>query len=294
MDLNFLLESIMMYFSAPALMLMKWAMVIYNALIRHASSLLSQSPADWDSTGWNAVSQLYDNFKIVGSACVVIFYLYGFCMETIDAKQEMQFFDIIKTYLKLCLAEYFVSKGYDLISKLFYLVPALVGTYSPSATKLKTDIPADITKMMMAPKDYNIGAGELLAMYIIAIIFFIVIVIAGAIVAYQAYVRFFRIMVLIPYGALANSTIAGSREMRQTAGAFWKFAIATILEAVTMLVSLYLFSSILGGGEVTLFPKTDSNSLYIIEWMVQTIFLALVCVGIIQGAERLTQRALGL
>lgn len=294
MDLDFLLQSIMMWFANPTLMLMKWAVVIYNALIKHAANLLLQSPSDWSAEGWNAVSLVYDNFKIVGSACVVIFYLYGFCMETIDAKQEMQLFDIIKSYLKICIAEFFVEKGYDLISKVFLLVPALIGKFSPNATELKTDIPDEITKMLMTSKDYDIGAGDLIVLFIIAIIFFVVLAVTGAIIAYQAYVRFFRIMVLIPYGALANSTIAGSRGMMQVAGAYWKYALATILEAVTMLVSLYLFGTILGGGEVSLFAESESNSLYIVEWMIQTIFLSLVCVGVTQGAEKITQKALGL
>ena len=129
--------------------------------------------------------------------------------------------------------------------------------------------------------------------YIMAVVFLLVITGCGMMILYEAYQRFFKIMMLVPYGTLANSTLAGNHTLNRTAEAFWKFALATILEAVTMYLAMALSAAVLSSGSLGLTDGT-SGAFYVIAWILESSFVCMLTLGLVKGSEMVTQKALGL
>ena len=129
--------------------------------------------------------------------------------------------------------------------------------------------------------------------YIMAVVFLLVVTGCGMMILYEAYQRFFKIMMLIPYGTLANSTIAGNHMLNRSAEAFWKYALSTILEAVTMYLAMALSAAVLSSGTLGLTEGT-SGVFFIFAWILESSFICMLTLGLVKGADMVTQKALGL
>ena len=100
-------------------------------------------------------------------------------------------------------------------------------------------------------------------------------------------------MLLVPYGSLANSTIAGNHMLNRSAESFWKYALATILEAVTMYFSMALAAAVLSSGTLGL-KDGWSGAFYVLGWILESSFVSMLTLGLVKGSEMVTQKALGL
>lgn len=265
----------------------------YGLLVGHATDLLSKDPAAWSAAGWRMIKTTNVAFVSVGSSLIILFFLIGFCQESLDIKQELRFENALRMFIKLFVAEFFVTQSLTLVQTFFGLVNWLIGAVVPSPASLASTIPKNVADMLADPVKYDIGIGGGALCLIASVIFWVVAIICGGLVAYQAYIRFFKLLLIIPYGSLANSTIAGNHALQQSAVSFWKFALCSILEAVTMILALKLCTTIMKSGTVNIAEGTV-GAIFIMLWMVQSIFILLVMVGTVKGASTITQRALGL
>lgn len=130
-------------------------------------------------------------------------------------------------------------------------------------------------------------------LFITAFVFMLVEMGCGAMILFEAYQRFFKIMLLVPYGSLANSTIAGNHMLNRSAESFWKYALATILEAVTMYFSMALAAAVLSSGTLGL-KDGWSGAFYVLGWILESSFVSMLTLGLVKGSEMVTQKALGL
>lgn len=265
----------------------------YNVLTGMAVELLGQSPASWNADGWRLVETVNSVFIGIGSALVVIFFLIGFCSDSLDIRQDFRIENILRMFIKLSLAEFFVGNSLKLIKNFFSLATGIISKLSGKSTTCQFSIPDKVNAILKNPTDNDIGFMALMMLFLMSVIFLFIICGCGILILYLAYIRFFKIMMLIPYGSLANSTIAGNHMLSHSAVSFWKFTLGTIMEAVTMYLALILSAVILNGGIVNL-AGDAAGALYITGWMMQSILICLVTVGSVKGASSLTQRALGL
>ena len=264
---------------------------VFNDFANHAMQLLAMSPESWSPSGWSLITSLNTIFVVVAAQLVVVFFLIGFCAESLDPKQELRFETILRMFIKLSVAEFFVVNTLPIVQSFFSLVGALAGSVAGEADIL-TGIPDDVRQIMENPDDMG---GMTFVAFLLGVVFMLIMMISGVLIVYQAYIRFFKIMLLIPYGTLANSTLAGNHTLVQSAVSFWKFALSSILEAVTMMIALRLAAMILTSAEGTVnFLTASNNGEYLCIWMIQSAMIVLVCVGSVKGASMITQRALGL
>ena len=95
------------------LALLEMVFGFWNNQISLVFAMLGQSPVDFKGGGpWAAIEAINPIFVAVGSSLVVLFFVIGFCSESVDIKEEMRFEVILRMLIKLALAEWFVAPLY--------------------------------------------------------------------------------------------------------------------------------------------------------------------------------------
>ena len=160
---------------------------------------------------WGIIEGIELVFVAVGSSLVVLFFVIGFCSESIDIREEMRFEVILRILIRLGLAEYMVANNVTIMKAFFTSVGNLVGLLTEGdRTTLKiAKEQADIIK--------NLGFGESLIMLILAALLSIIVLICGFFLIYTVYFRFLKLMVIVPIGSIAFSTMSGNRMVAHTA-----------------------------------------------------------------------------
>ncbi len=276
---------------------LSFALSMYNKFAQMATGMLGQDPAAFNSAGWNIVTNVNNVFLIIGAALVVIFFLMGFCSESLDIRQDFRIENILRMFIKLSIAEFFVINSMKIVRMLFALPTGIIEKLSGNSLTVNASVPQSIQAIANDPVRNGmsgwIGLLMVILIYIMAVVFLIVVTGCGMMILYEAYQRFFKIMMLIPYGTLANSTIAGNHMLNRSAEAFWKYALSTILEAVTMYLAMALSAAVLSSGSLGLTEGT-SGVFFIFAWILESSFICMLTLGLVKGADMVTQKALGL
>ena len=73
----------------------------WNYEISLVFEMLGQSPVTFKGGGpWAAIQRVEPIFVAVGSSLVVLFFVIGFCSESVDVKDEMRFENMIQQLRK--------------------------------------------------------------------------------------------------------------------------------------------------------------------------------------------------
>ena len=251
----------------------------WNDKVSLVFELLGQSPVSFKNGGpWAVVANLEPIFVAVGSSLVVLFFVIGFCSESIDVKEEVRFETILRMLMRIGIAEWLVANNVTIMKTFFTSAGNLVGLMTQgTTTKLK--IPS--------------GFGERLLMMILAVIIALVIIFCGFMLIYTVYFRFLKILVVVPFGALAFSTVSGNRMVSHSAVSYAKYFLSIVLEAVTMALAIIVCNAFLNAGLPT-FTSDYADWTKALMYMCELTFSVAMTVGAVKGAQNLTSKALGL
>ena len=215
----------------------------WNNQISLVFAMLGQSPVSFKGGGpWAVIEGIEPVFVAVGSSLVVLFFVIGFCSESIDVKDEMRFESILRMLIRLGLAEWFVANNVTIMKAFFTSIGNLVGLISAgTTTQLAIDsTQADIIK--------GLGFGESLVMLILTALLAIIIIICGFFIIYTVYFRFLKILIIVPLGAIACSTMAGNRMVSHTMATYCKYFLSCVFEAVTMALAIVVCNAFINAG----------------------------------------------
>ena len=260
----------------------------WNNQISLVFAMLGQSPVSFKGGGpWAVIEGIEPIFVAVGSSLVVLFFVIGFCSESIDVKDEMRFESILRMLIRLGLAEWFVANNVTIMKAFFTSIGNLVGLISAgTTTQLAIDsAQADVIK--------ELGFGESLVMLILTALLAIIIIICGFFIIYTVYFRFLKILVVVPFGALAFSTVSGNRMVSHSAVSYAKYFLSIVLEAVTMALAIIVCNAFLNAGLPT-FTSDYADWTKALMYMCELTFSVAMTVGAVKGAQGLTSKALGL
>ena len=260
----------------------------WNKQVYTVFALLGQSPVQFKGgTPWSLIEKINPIFVAVGSSLVVLFFVIGFCSESIDVREEMRFEVILKMLIRLSIAEWFVANNVTIMKTIFSSVGALVGLLtSVTPAELKIDsAQADVIK--------NLGFGESLIMLILAALMSAVIIICGFFLIYTVYFRFLKIMVVVPLGSLAFSTMGGNRMVANTAVTYFKYFLSVVFEAVSMALAIILCNTVINAG-LPSFTGSYADWAKTLIYLCEMTFTIALTVGSVKGAQTLTSKALGL
>ncbi len=80
-----------MNFSSAILALLEIAFGFWNNQISLVFELLGQSPTEFKGGGpWGIIVSIEPIFVAVGASLVVLFFVMGFCAESLDIREEMR------------------------------------------------------------------------------------------------------------------------------------------------------------------------------------------------------------
>ena len=268
--------------------LLKTVVAFWNDKVALVFELLGQSPTEFKDGGpWQVISGIEPIFVAVGSSLVVLFFVIGFCSESIDVKEEMRFETILRMLIRLSISEWLVANNVTIMKAFFESVGALVGLITNSgAPKLK--IPKEQQDIIE-----GLGFGESLLMMILAVIIALVIIFCGFMLIYTVYFRFLKILVIVPFGAIAFSTTSGNRMVSHTAVTYAKHFLAVLLEAVTMALAIIVCNAFLSAG-LPSFTSDYADWTKALMYMCELTFGVAMTVGSVKGAQDLTTKMLGL
>nr|MCR5836772.1 hypothetical protein [Lachnospiraceae bacterium] len=220
--------------------LLQTVVAFWNDKVSLVFELLGQSPVDFkDGEPWKVIENMEPIFVGVGSSLVVLFFVIGFCAESVDVKEEMRFEVILRMLMRIGIAEWLVSNNVTIMKAFFTSAGALVKLLTNDAST-ELVIPEEQAEVIK-----NLGFGESLLMMILAVIISLVIIVCGFMLIYTVYFRFLKLMIIVPLGALALSTVSGNRGVTHTAVTYFRFFLSVVLEAVTMAVAIIVCNAFL-------------------------------------------------
>ncbi len=270
------------------LSLLEMVFGFWNNQVSLVFAMLGQSPVHFKGGGpWAIIQSINPIFVGVGSSLVVLFFVIGFCSESVDVREEMRFEVMLRLLIRLVLAEWFVANCVTIMRAFFTSIGNWVGMLSGgSASTLSIDsTQAEVIR--------NLGFGEGLIMLILASLLSIIIIICGFFLIYTVYFRFLRLLVIVPMGAIAFSTMGGNRNVSHTALTFSKYFLCVCFEAVTMAVAILICNAFINAG-LPAFTGGYADWTKTLIYLCEMTFAVALTVGSVKGAQTLTSKAFGL
>lgn len=217
----------------------------------------------------------------------MLFFVIGFCSESVDVKEEMRFEVILRMLMRIGIAEWLVANNVTIMKAFFTSAGNLVKLLSAgNMVELTIDsTQADIIK--------NLGFGASLVMLILASILSIVIIVCGFFLIYTVYFRFLKILIIVPFGAIAFSTVSGNRMVSHTAATYARYFLSVVFEAVTMALAIIVCNAVISSG-LPSFTGEYADWTQTLIYLCEMTFTIALTVGTVKGAQGLTSKALGL
>lgn len=270
------------------LALLEMVFGFWNNQISLVFSMLGQSPVSFKGGGpWAIIEGIEPIFVAVGSSLVVLFFVIGFCSESVDVREEMRFEVILRMLIRLGLAEWFVANNVTIMKAFFTTIGNLVNALSAGQY---TTLTIDSTQAEVIK---NLGFGESLIMLILAALLSVIVIICGFFMIYTVYFRFLKIMVIVPIGSIAFSTMAGNRNVAHTASTYAKYFLSVVFEAVTMALAIVICNAFISAG-LPSFTGNYADWAQTLIYLCEMTFTIALTVGSVKGAQSLTSKALGL
>lgn len=109
----------------------------------------------------------------------------------------------------------------------------------------------------------------------------------------QLYFRFLRLLIIVPMGSIAFSTMGGNRTVNHTVAAYCKYFLSVTFEAVTMALAIIVCNAFINAGLPT-FTSSYADWAKTLIYLCEMTFTIALTVGSVKGAQSLTSKAFGL
>lgn len=265
------------------------ALTVWNVICSNVFDLLAVSPTSFKNGGpWKIISEAEPVFTGVASSLVVLFFVWGFCSQSIDVKEDIRFEEIFRLLLRLVLADYLVSNSVTIMKAFFTSIGAFVRLIGIG----------DGRKISLSEEQIEtikgLGLIDGLFMCLIGLILALIIIGCAFLLLYTVYFRFLKILVIVPLGAIAFATLAGTSQISHTFLTYCRYFFAVMLEAVVMALAILVCNAVLSAGFSLDFGNDFLGWMTVLIYLFEMTFSCVLTVGAVKGAESLCQKALGL
>ncbi|MGN1196842.1 MAG: hypothetical protein ACI4TA_04520 [Acetatifactor sp.] len=260
----------------------------WNNQVSLVFSMLGQSPVNFKGGGpWQVVESIEPIFVGVGSSLVVLFFVIGFCSESVDVREEMRFEVILRMLIRLGISEWLVANNITIMKAFFSTIGNLINVLTAGQYTILTidSTQADIIR--------DLEFAEGLIMLILAALLSVIVIICGFFMIYAVYFRFLKLMIIVPIGSIAFSTMAGNRNVAHTASTYAKYFLSVVFEAVTMALAIVICNAFISAG-LPSFTGNYADWAQTLIYLCEMTFTIALTVGSVKGAQSLTSKALGL
>lgn len=249
--------------------------------------MLIKLPSDIDGMS-SILNKVNTIFVGVATSLLVLFFVIGFCQETVNVRDEMRFDSIIKYLVRLYMAEYFTINSKTILVSILKCCKTF-------CKLLKKYFKTGNAKLKITATDKQIieecGFWYQVLLLIIALIVGILLIIMACSILYATYSRMLKILLLIPFGSLAFSTMGGGGEVGRVCVTYLKYFMAIAIEAVTISAALIFGTALMKYGTLSFGYKT--GWLVVLQHLLSMLFQAAILTGTVKGAEHMTREMIG-
>lgn len=276
----------------------------WNQLVEYAIGLLGMSPDTYNSAAWSIIERLNNYLFIpIASSLIVLFYVIGFCQECIDVKAEVRFETVIKSLVKLSITEMFVVFNLQIVKGIFQVGTGMVKAVFRIGGGVNGGTNIDVSVIDSYLRSLGDWSAAAIGYILINVFIMTALCVLAIMLFYTIMIRMIKILVIIPYGSLAFSTMAGGRNIGMTSTAFVKFVICLAGEASFIVIALLISTAMVNNGGLGLLtafgittPKdiSDCNFNVVFFTELEIVISCLVTLGIVKGGQSILQKALAL
>ena len=130
-------------------------------------------------------------------------------------------------------------------------------------------------------------------MLILASLLSLIVIICGFFLLYTVYFRFLKLLIIVPIGSIAFSTMGGNRMVAHTAVTYSKYFLSVAFEAVTMALAIIVCNAFISAG-LPSFTGDYADWAKTLIYLCEMTFTIALTVGSVKGAQSLTSKVLGL
>lgn len=262
---------------------------LYNSMMNVANSFLQMTPDEWaGGMGWHFIKGIQTAFISIGASFVLVFWLIGLCTDSLDIRSNLRLEVVLKQLAKLVIGEYIVVNSVELISAFFELPRALCNVMVGNA-QFNIFAPEAMYRVLEEP-----SFSDATLLWLFSLVLMVLTVIAGGSIIYLAIIRIFKVLMIIPFAAIATSTVASSHGVSSTTISYYKYAFATILESATMLIAVNLSGYLITNNSNILTNLIGGSDFYqALSWMIGTMILLACSMGAVKESGQITHRVLG-
>ena len=257
---------------------------------------IAQNPASGSIGGWQTVSALYVTFSGIAVSLTCLFFVIGWCRESIDIRTDFTLENMFRFFIRFILTSQAIVYGLNLIRDFMELIAVLTAGIATPMVEVSSD--GVFTGVMD-----NLEGAECLVPGLLfllgGIIGAAVVLVCSIKIMLAVFSRFFRIFVIVPFAPVALSTFAGGQGLFQTGSAWIKTFMGYLLEIVVIAIALALSTKIFGsvtffGTQVSGDQGWGTNTVNVLLSICETVTPVLATTACVTGAESVIRRCLGL
>lgn len=269
---------------------------VWNTLVGYSIEFMSKTPDTYNAGVWSTIVLLNNTLFIpVASALITLFFMIGFCQETQDIHTDIRFETVFKYLIRLAVTEALVTYNLNIIQAIFKVFGNLYDAITVKAGGINGNTIFDQSSIVAYLR--NLDTIPAIGYILLNLIFLMVMAVLAITMFYTIFTRLLKILVMIPLGAFAMSTVAGGRSIAMSAQSFIKYIISVAGEIIIIILALIVMKSLGNDGlglKTVLGISKDLNVSNIFFTELEAIITTLITVGLIKSAQSMLQKALSL
>ena len=261
------------------------ALETWNSKMAEIWLLVTQTPQNFKGGGiWTVIVNIHDALMAVGLGLLVLFFVVGMA-KTCSSFAELKRPEVaFKVFIRFVLAKLAVTRGLELLMKLFEIGQGLVSTVMDRAgisSTSNTVLPSSIVDAID-----KTGFLESVPLWAVTLIGGLFITVLSFIMIMTVYGRFFKIYLYTAIAPVPLAAFAG--EPSQSIGkGFLKSYAAVCLEGVIIVIGCIIFSLFAAAPPVV--NASDPAVTQVWKYVGEIIFNMLVLVGAVKMADRVVR-----
>ena len=208
------------------------ALGFWNWTMSIVQSLLGMSPQEYSPGAWTYITDsIYPWFMGMGAMFLNMFALIGFCRQASNLKENVTMEMWVELFIKIIICNTLLINGLSIMQEF-------------------TGFASDVTSGLLGdsiPQIYgdDIDLGFSLSMVLFGPLYLILVIVCATTILEEVMSRFLNLYLLIGSAPLALCTIAGGRGMDNTAVAWFKSFLTSVMQIAAISFILQICSHII-------------------------------------------------
>lgn len=257
--------------------------LFWGELLKASSDILTADPSGAKYKDiWSTISSIYTTMNVIAAALLTLFFLYGFCRDSVDLHSDLTFDKTIKLFIRLIITSNLLSALLTIMPKLFSYASSLSNALLEKKN-LSYALQFDGAKVYedIVSCDYGV-----LTTTLTGILFLVFCVVCGGVIALTVFGRLLRIYMIAPFAGIAISTLAAGGRVSDVGYSYIKTFFAYTFSILLISVVIVIAKSFIH----SISFNTNNGMLVLLEYCLKMAALS----GSVKMADTQIQKAFGL